>query len=116
MDDLDNDTEGIQPTPYGHIFVIGDAADAFGAIKAGHNAYYQAEVASKNIMKLITNSSQIFADDQKEETEDVELDEYEPGPAMIKLSMGRVSTPTQNSVPQLRMVIYRRTLYTRQMD
>lgn len=28
-------------TPYPHVFVIGDAADAFGAIQAGHNAYYQ---------------------------------------------------------------------------
>lgn len=28
-------------TPYPNLFVIGDAADAFGAIAAGHNAYYQ---------------------------------------------------------------------------
>ena len=27
--------------PYPHIFAIGDAADAYGAIKAGHTAYYQ---------------------------------------------------------------------------
>lgn len=33
--------------------MIGDAADAFGALNAGHTAYYQAEVASKNIVKLI---------------------------------------------------------------
>lgn len=31
-----------EPTPYPHIFAIGDAADAFGAIPAGHNAYTQA--------------------------------------------------------------------------
>jgi len=30
-----------EPTPYPHIFAIGDAADAFGAIPAGHNAYAQ---------------------------------------------------------------------------
>ena len=28
-------------SPYPHIFAIGDAADAFGAINAGHTAYYQ---------------------------------------------------------------------------
>lgn len=28
-------------TPYPHIFVVGDAADAFGAINAGHTAYFQ---------------------------------------------------------------------------
>lgn len=28
-------------TPYPHIFAIGDAADSFGAINAGHTAYYQ---------------------------------------------------------------------------
>lgn len=28
-------------TAYPHIFAVGDAADAFGAIAAGHNAYYQ---------------------------------------------------------------------------
>lgn len=28
-------------TPYPHIFAIGDAADAFGAIPAGHNAFAQ---------------------------------------------------------------------------
>ena len=29
------------PHTYSNIFVVGDAADAFGAIAAGHNAYYQ---------------------------------------------------------------------------
>ncbi len=33
--------EEFEDTPYGNIFVIGDAADAFGAIQAGHNAYAQ---------------------------------------------------------------------------
>ena len=30
-----------EDTPYPNIFVIGDAANAFGAIQAGHTAYYQ---------------------------------------------------------------------------
>lgn len=29
------------PHTYPNIFVVGDAADAFGAIAAGHTAYYQ---------------------------------------------------------------------------
>lgn len=29
--------------PYPHIFAIGDAADAFGAIKAGHTAGHQVD-------------------------------------------------------------------------
>ena len=33
--------ESAEPTPYPHIFAIGDAADAFGAINAGHIAYRQ---------------------------------------------------------------------------
>jgi hypothetical protein len=33
--------EPIPYTPYPNLFVIGDAADAFGAIPAGHTAYYQ---------------------------------------------------------------------------
>lgn len=36
---LDNTTK--ETTPYPNIFVIGDAADAFGAIPAGHTAYHQ---------------------------------------------------------------------------
>jgi hypothetical protein len=35
------ESDGAEETPYPHIFVIGDAADAFNALKAGHNAYYQ---------------------------------------------------------------------------
>lgn len=33
--------QGDGETSYPHIFVVGDAADAFGAINAGHTAYYQ---------------------------------------------------------------------------
>lgn len=79
-----------------HIFAIGDSADAFGAIKAGHTAYYQVrlimfgrlrdsrgkqgEVAAMNIAKLITNG------------QGAALDQYTPGPPAIKISVGLVST------------------------
>lgn len=37
----DGTEEPLEETPYPNIFVIGDAADAFGAIAAGHTAYNQ---------------------------------------------------------------------------
>ncbi|SPO27554.1 related to AIF1 - mitochondrial cell death effector [Ustilago trichophora] len=57
------------------IFVIGDAADAFGAINAGHTAWDQAEIAAKNILAL-TNNDQ------------ADLIEYTPTPPAIKVSLG----------------------------
>ncbi|KAG5635987.1 hypothetical protein H0H81_009455 [Sphagnurus paluster] len=68
-----------ETTPYPHMFVIGDAADAFGAIPAGHNAYYQGEVAARNIIRLIKKSEGI---------EDEPLELYSPGPPRIKVSLG----------------------------
>ncbi|KAG6840156.1 hypothetical protein C0991_008561 [Blastosporella zonata] len=73
--------EPIEETPYPHIFVIGDAADAFGAIAAGHNAFYQGIVAANNILRLIKRS-------QKASPEDEPLERYEPGPPRIKVSVG----------------------------
>lgn len=60
------------------IFVIGDAADAFGAINAGHTAWDQAEVAANNILALINSKP-----DQP-----AELQEYKPTPPAIKVSLG----------------------------
>ncbi|PBK88257.1 FAD/NAD(P)-binding domain-containing protein [Armillaria gallica] len=62
-------------TQYPHIFAIGDAADAFGAIKAEHNAYFQGEVAVRNVLRLINDS-------------DEPLELYTPGPPAIKVSLG----------------------------
>ncbi|KAG2337183.1 hypothetical protein BDR05DRAFT_1048352 [Suillus weaverae] len=42
-----------QETLYPSISVVGDAADAFDTIKAGRTVYYQAEVAARNILRLI---------------------------------------------------------------
>ena len=75
-----------------HVFVVGDAADAFGAINAGHNAFFQGEVAARNIMKLIRRSERAEGqDEQEEEEEDLELDKYVPGEPAIKVSLGLVS-------------------------
>ncbi|KAF8716648.1 Pyridine nucleotide-disulfide oxidoreductase, partial [Rhizoctonia solani] len=56
-----------------HVYAIGDAADAFGAIKAGHTAHWQAEVAAKNIVASILSQP---------------LTSYEPGPPAIKITLG----------------------------
>ncbi|KAG6887788.1 hypothetical protein C0992_010740 [Termitomyces sp. T32_za158] len=71
-------------TPYPHIFVIGDAVDAFGAIAAGHNAYYQGEVAARNVLRLINRASHEKVPEQVPEP----LEQYTPGPPAIKVSLG----------------------------
>ncbi|KAH9945201.1 iron uptake cluster protein [Epithele typhae] len=67
-----------------HIFAIGDAADAFGAVNAGHNAFFQGEVAARNVIRLIKQAER----KQKAEPEDLELEKYTPGAPAIKVSLG----------------------------
>lgn len=103
----DEDADEVQEDPTTrvraeHVFVIGDAADAFGAINAGHCAYaqvrfissssnawmwmltrvlcgVQGEVAARNIVRLVKR-----AEGGKLE----ELEKYVPGPPAIKVSLG----------------------------
>ncbi|KAJ8482192.1 hypothetical protein ONZ45_g15038 [Pleurotus djamor] len=69
-----------ETTPYPNIFVVGDSADAFGAIQAGHTAWAQGEVAAKNVIRLT----------EKPDTKPGELEQYAPGPPGIKVSLGMV--------------------------
>lgn len=71
--------------PHPHIFAIGDAADAFGAINAGHTAYLQGEVAARNILKMVQ------AREEGTECPVEELERYRPGAPAIKVSLGLVS-------------------------
>ncbi|KAJ7758009.1 hypothetical protein B0H16DRAFT_1536483 [Mycena metata] len=102
----EQEQEDTETTPYPHIFVVGDAADAFGAIPAGHNAYWQAGVAARNVLKLIEAGEAGLAEDgdaalsdardeagARGEGQDVdgELERYTPGPPAIKVSLGLVS-------------------------
>lgn len=99
----------ISNTLYPHIFAIGDAAAAFGALPAGHTAYYQAEVAARNVLRLVKRNETPrccivvekavggvaevrtrHTEDKKMEGEEEELERYDPGPPMIKLSLGLV--------------------------
>lgn len=65
--------EALPDTPYPHIFVIGDSADAFDAIKAGHTAghtaYWQAGVAARNLICLASVAKQA---EQREEGQEGE--------------------------------------------
>ncbi|KAJ3718165.1 hypothetical protein C8R42DRAFT_629344 [Lentinula raphanica] len=92
--------EEAETTPYPNIFVAGDSADAFGAIPAGHTAYYQGEVAARNVLRLIQRSesrsshSQAQAQDSEDGifSEEIDLDgpleHYTPGLPAIKISLG----------------------------
>jgi NADH dehydrogenase FAD-containing subunit len=63
-----------------NIFAIGDCINGFGAIKAGHTAWYQAKIAANNIAKIAK------ARENGEKLE--ELDEYVPSKPMISVSLG----------------------------
>ncbi len=65
-----------------HIFAIGDCADAFGAIQSGNAAWYQANVTSENLIRLIK---------KQEGLQDEKLEEYSPNGPMIKVTLGLVS-------------------------
>lgn len=80
------ESDSCQETLYPNIFVVGDAADAFDAIKAGHTSYYQAEVAARNILRLIQRDGKVGPAVKNDL--DSELEEYAPGPPAIKVTLG----------------------------
>ncbi|KAG8933852.1 hypothetical protein FRC02_011087 [Tulasnella sp. 418] len=97
-----------QAALFPNVFVIGDACDGFGAIKAGHVAHHQAEVAANNIIHLIKREgaentiedrAHGSCDTSKANnvlkgpagTQDTKLEEYKPGLPAIKISLGRRS-------------------------
>ncbi|KAI6040174.1 hypothetical protein EDC04DRAFT_3111575 [Pisolithus marmoratus] len=80
-------------TIYPHIFAVGDAADAFGALHAGHTAYHQASVAARNVVKLVKSEARrrgslSCSEGDGEGNEEESLEEYTPGLPMIKISLG----------------------------
>ncbi|KAJ3793089.1 hypothetical protein GGU11DRAFT_853669 [Lentinula aff. detonsa] len=84
----------VETTPYPNIFVVGDAADAFGAIPAGHTAYYQGEVAARNILRLIRRSG-LSQNKEENSTEEEPLEDYMPGLPAIKISLGLTKSAYQ---------------------
>lgn len=83
--------------PYPNLFAVGDAVDGFGANNAGRNSAYMAEVAVKNILKLIERS-----EGGESQSGGLELDRYEPGPRSkgIKISLGMRKQLLQNGEGQ----------------
>jgi apoptosis-inducing factor 2 len=96
--------------PYPHLFCVGDSADAYGAIKAGHTAYWQAEVAARNIIKMVRaeavrerlaslrsagaagEGKDCLIEELEGELVQLEdLEKYAPGAPAIKVSLGLVS-------------------------
>lgn len=69
------------------MFAIGDCAET-GAIQAGHTAYWQAEVAARNVCRMIEKQ-----EGRAKET----LEIYKPGAPCIKLTLGLVSPQWFNS-------------------
>ncbi|KAG7529919.1 hypothetical protein FFLO_05324 [Filobasidium floriforme] len=67
------------------VFVTGDCADAFGALNAGHTAYWQADMAAENVLSLIKAEENVSLASQTP----VELKEYKPPAYGIKVSLGR---------------------------
>lgn len=61
-------------------FVIGDAADAFGALNAGHTAWDQAAVAAGNICSMIKTAN------GEKDVEPMQV--YTPPQPAIKVSLG----------------------------
>jgi hypothetical protein len=74
---LDNG-EGKDGMDLSHLFAVGDCAET-GAIQAGHTAYYQAEVAARNILRLVKA-------DEGGEVE--ELEDYKVSVPAIKVTLG----------------------------
>ncbi|OCF55817.1 hypothetical protein L486_06570 [Kwoniella mangroviensis CBS 10435] len=69
-----------------HIFACGDCAET-GAIQAGHTAYYQSEVAARNIIRLI-HQRESKAGNYNLIDDDKTLENYKVSHPAIKVTMG----------------------------
>jgi hypothetical protein len=81
-----------------HIFVVGDAADAFGALNAGHSAAGQAVNAARNIARLVVLQEGGVSESQRKNEAwlQTSLEEYAPDPHKIKVSTGIGRAIVQN--------------------
>jgi NADH dehydrogenase FAD-containing subunit len=80
-----------------HIFVIGDAADAFGALNAGHTAWDQAEVAARNVARLVTMEESKMGKESEQQQDWSDLEVYTPCPHRIKVSIGLERAIVENA-------------------
>ncbi|WWC60923.1 uncharacterized protein I303_103499 [Kwoniella dejecticola CBS 10117] len=82
----ENEPAPIPDQDLSHVFACGDCAET-GAIQAGHTAYYQSEVAARNILRLVRQR------EAKEgaynlEDDDKVLENYKVSAPAIKVTMG----------------------------
>ena len=94
----EHDEPQVKPGCYPHIYAIGDVADAYGALNAGYQAWFMGETAAENILRDITRRAD-SADPATEvpEGESVPMQEFQPGPDMIKLTIGGGKVVTQGA-------------------
>ncbi|WFD23199.1 hypothetical protein MEQU1_001887 [Malassezia equina] len=89
---------GGMPAHFPHIYAIGDVADAFGALNAGYQAWFMAEVAVENILRDILRVKSTDEMDQRlSDDQPVPLKHFQPGPPLLKLSLGLNVTATQGA-------------------
>ena len=77
-----------------NVYAIGDCVDGFGAINAGYQAWNMADVAAENVLRNIGVAT--GGESEKEDvtslssshSEHADLQEFEPAPSMLKLSLG----------------------------
>lgn len=55
VDDQERQSEPVSNALISNLFVVGDCADAFGALNAGHTAWEQANIATNNIVALVSD-------------------------------------------------------------
>lgn len=93
-----HDEPEVKPGCYPHIYAIGDVADAYGALNAGYQAWFMGETAAENILRDITRRAD-SADPATAvpEGESVPMQEFQPGPDMIKLTIGGGKVVTQGA-------------------
>ena len=87
-----------QPHYFPNIYAIGDVADAFGALNAGYQAWFMGETAAANILRDITRRTD--PEDPSTavpEGQPMPLQEFTPGPDMIKLTVGGGKVVTQGA-------------------
>lgn len=77
------------PAHMHNVYAIGDVADAFGALNAGYQAWYMADVAAENILRdILRVKSSTEPEDKVPEGEAIPLEVFRPAPTLLKLTLG----------------------------
>jgi hypothetical protein len=93
------DENGVIPPHFQNIYAIGDVADAFGALNAGFQAWFMADIAAENILRdiLHVKSTTDPENNKLDDSEPVPLTSFKPGPPLLKLALGLHKLVTQGA-------------------